>query len=109
MLIGVDEAGRGPVLGSMFVAAVGVDTRDDLPEGIRDSKQLSTEQREALAQALETIDSITIHAEEVPAAEIDAPRANLNALTVEAAARAIRAVMSDPSGEVECFLDACDV
>lgn len=44
---GVDEAGRGPWAGPVSAAAVILD-RDDLPEGIDDSKVLTAERREAL-------------------------------------------------------------
>jgi len=36
MAFGVDEAGKGPVLGSMFAAAVAGDPAD-LPDGVADS------------------------------------------------------------------------
>ncbi|MFB6076587.1 MAG: ribonuclease HII, partial [Candidatus Nanohaloarchaea archaeon] len=43
-VLGIDEAGRGAVLGSMFVGGVVVD-EDDLDEladlGLKDSKKLS--------------------------------------------------------------------
>jgi ribonuclease HII len=44
-MIGVDEAGKGPVLGSMFIVGVKADT---LPDGIKDSKKLSDKQREEI-------------------------------------------------------------
>lgn len=45
---GVDEAGRGPLAGPVFAAAVILDP--DAPiEGLRDSKKLSAPRREALA------------------------------------------------------------
>ena len=45
---GVDEAGRGPIAGPVFAAAVILDPGRSI-EGIRDSKQLSERRREALA------------------------------------------------------------
>ena len=104
MQFGVDEAGRGPVLGSLFVAAVRADS-DDLPAGIDDSKRLSPARREALATDLRADSQVTIAIEEVPVDAIDDPETNLNALTVAAAARAIdRVVENGLSGVV----DACD-
>jgi ribonuclease HII len=44
---GVDEAGRGPLAGPVFAAAVILD-RERPIEGLRDSKRLSALQREAL-------------------------------------------------------------
>jgi ribonuclease HII len=45
---GVDEAGRGPLAGPVYAAAVILDPQCPV-EGLRDSKQLSPLQREALA------------------------------------------------------------
>ena len=44
---GVDEAGRGPLAGPVFAAAV-ILNPDDIPKGIDDSKKLSEKKREAL-------------------------------------------------------------
>ncbi|UOO82297.1 ribonuclease HII [Uruburuella testudinis] len=45
---GVDEAGRGPLAGSVFAAAVILPPEPDLP-GLTDSKKLSEKKRDALA------------------------------------------------------------
>lgn len=47
-IAGVDEAGRGPLAGPVFAAAVILDVRRPI-RGLRDSKQLDPEEREALA------------------------------------------------------------
>lgn len=47
-IAGVDEAGRGPLAGPVFAAAVVLDARRPI-EGLADSKQLTPEDREALA------------------------------------------------------------
>jgi ribonuclease HII len=44
---GVDEAGRGPLAGPVVAAAVVLD-RDQIPDGIADSKALDAEQRRSL-------------------------------------------------------------
>ena len=44
---GADEAGRGPLAGPVVAAAVILDA-ENIPEGIRDSKQLTQSRREAL-------------------------------------------------------------
>jgi ribonuclease HII len=46
-IAGVDEAGRGPLAGPVVASAV-ILRQDDIPEGIRDSKQLTANQRERL-------------------------------------------------------------
>lgn len=51
VIAGVDEAGRGPLAGPVVAAAVILDP--DRPiEGLRDSKKLSPERRERLAQEI---------------------------------------------------------
>lgn len=47
-LAGVDEAGRGPLVGAVVTAAVVLDPARPVP-GLADSKKLSTRRREALA------------------------------------------------------------
>jgi ribonuclease HII len=51
VVCGVDEAGRGPLAGPVYAAAVVLDPRRPI-EGLRDSKQLTAAQREALAAAI---------------------------------------------------------
>jgi len=48
---GVDEAGRGPLAGPVFAAAVVLDPARPIA-GLRDSKQLSPARRDALAEAI---------------------------------------------------------
>lgn len=50
-LAGVDEAGRGPLAGAVFAAAVILDPARPI-SGLADSKQLSARRREVLAQAI---------------------------------------------------------
>lgn len=103
MEFGVDEAGRGPVLGSMFVACVRADAT--LPDGIDDSKRLSPARREAVATDLRATEGISVAMVEVTPTEIDDASTDMNELTIEAAAEAIdRVVETGCSGMV----DACD-
>ncbi|WP_256685746.1 ribonuclease HII [Halococcus qingdaonensis] len=100
-MFGVDEAGRGPVLGSLFVACVSADAT--LPDGIDDSKRLAPARREALAAELRADEQVTIAVSEVTPTEID--DGSLNALTAAAMADTIdRATATGESGVV----DACD-
>jgi ribonuclease HII len=48
VVAGVDEAGRGPLAGPVFAAAVVLDPRRPIP-GLADSKQLAPAERERLA------------------------------------------------------------
>jgi ribonuclease HII len=55
LLLGIDEAGKGPVIGSMFVAGMVIDEEKlfDLSAiGVKDSKQLTPERREILAKKI---------------------------------------------------------
>src|SRR5512137_515337 len=55
LLLGVDEAGKGPVVGSMFVAGLVIDEEklfDLAAMGVKDSKQLAPERRETLAKKI---------------------------------------------------------
>jgi ribonuclease HII len=103
MRLGVDEAGKGPVLGSMFAAAVRTDS-GALPAGVDDSKTLSSRCREQLAWAVhDAADAVAVV--EVPVERIDDPETDMNALTVTAHAKALAAVAEDGD---EGFADAAD-
>ncbi len=107
--VGVDEAGKGPVFGSMFAAAVYVTERSHLPDGIADSKRLSPTRREELAATIRADDRIRIGVAEVPTARIDDPATDMNALTVDAHARAIDDAVDGRADEaVRGLCDACD-
>lgn len=51
LVCGVDEAGRGPIAGPVFAAAVLLNPRRPI-DGLKDSKLLSAARREALAQSI---------------------------------------------------------
>ncbi len=51
LICGVDEAGRGPLAGPVFAAAVILDPAAPI-DGLRDSKKLSAARRERLAQQI---------------------------------------------------------
>ncbi|SNZ15857.1 RNase HII [Natronoarchaeum philippinense] len=102
---GADEAGRGPALGSMFVAAVAVDDRDAIPAGVDDSKKLSRARRDDLAAALRDDDRVRASVVEVPTERIDDPATDMNALTVDAQSTALDAVVEAGQSGV---VDACD-
>ena len=83
MFCGVDEAGRGPVMGPLVVGAVYVDDDAALRElGVKDSKKLSPKRREELYDKIidvaEGYSIITLSAE-----EIDAKRARMSLNMVE--------------------------
>lgn len=90
---GVDEAGKGPVLGSMFAACVVVPESGVLPAGIDDSKRLSPSRREELDAAIRGDDHIAVGLAEITTEEIDDPATDMNSLTVKAHAQAIEQVL----------------
>jgi len=103
MQLGVDEAGKGPVLGSMFAAAVRADPTD-LPADVGDSKDIAPERREELAVAIhEVADAVAVA--EIPVERIDADDTDMNALTVAAHAEALRGVAHEDD---EGYVDAGD-
>lgn len=106
VVVGVDEAGKGPVLGSMFAAAVRVLSPDQLPSGVADSKALSPTRREALASDLRADDRIEVGIAEITAAKIDHQGTDMNTLTVDAHATAIQKV---DLAEAAAIVDAADV
>lgn len=70
VVVGLDEVGRGPLAGPLAVGAV-VLPESPLIEGLNDSKQLSPERREAIAEQVKH-DAIAWCVEYVAPAEIDA-------------------------------------
>ncbi|MDD1659484.1 MAG: ribonuclease HII [Methanomicrobiales archaeon] len=104
MICGVDEAGKGAVLGPLVVAAVAcVSDEEARAVGARDSKTLSPRRREEIYAGITARFSVATRI--LTPGEIDArPRASLNTCI----ARAHAAVVSDLSPEL-AILDACDV
>jgi ribonuclease HII len=93
MRVGVDEAGKGPVLGSMFAAAVVAD-QAALPAGVGDSKSIPQERRERLAAQIRA-SAKAVAVAEIPVARIDDPETDMNTLTVAAHAQALGQVATD--------------
>ncbi|WP_284010559.1 ribonuclease HII [Haloarcula pelagica] len=99
MPFGVDEAGKGPVLGSMFAAAVRADP-GTLPDDVGDSKDIAPVRREELAATIRGRAAVGVA--EVPVERIDDPETDMNTLTVGAHADALSAVARDGlSGRVD--------
>ena len=105
-VVGIDEAGKGPVIGSMFAAAVRVTDPAALPDGLDDSKSLAPERRAAFDAALREDDRVTVAVVEVKPDRIDDDGTDMNTLTVDAHARALSDLAS-PGDRV--ILDAGDV
>ena len=76
MIGGIDEAGRGPVIGPMTVAGVAVEDEAYLMEiGVKDSKKILPHKRAELAQIIK--DNYKTETVVVPAVEIDTLRTQM--------------------------------
>ena len=105
MICGVDEAGKGSVLGPMVVAAVGVRSADIFSDlGLKDSKQLTPKERERLFDLIRK--RCRVATVVIPAEEIDAIRweMTMNACVARAHAQVIRKLSPGTA-----YVDACDV
>lgn len=104
MICGVDEAGRGPVLGPLVVCAVAVDSDGQLRKlGVRDSKKLSPAKREQLAPKIRKVARIELI--EVQAEEIDALRSKMTMNELEAV---VFAQLIDRISPETAYVDAAD-
>jgi ribonuclease HII len=90
---GIDEAGRGPLAGPVYAAAVILDP-EDIPEGITDSKALSAVRREMLASLIEQR-ALAWAVAWASVAEID--RINILQASLLAMRRAVEALALAPS------------
>lgn len=93
LLAGVDEAGRGPLIGSVVAAAVILDPQQPIV-GLDDSKKLTDKKRQALAIEIKQ-KSLAWSVAEASAAEID--ELNILQASLLAMQRAIDAL--SPAGE----------
>ncbi len=77
MICGIDEAGRGPVIGPMVIA--GVKTNDDadlIDMGVKDSKRLAPSKRRELKEKIERASEFTLRV--IPAENIDSLRKSMS-------------------------------
>jgi ribonuclease HII len=108
MLVGIDESGRGPVLGPLIVCGVSVtEHNNEQLESLqlRDSKKYSRSKREELASALLSL--VECEYAEIPASSIDIQRCHktLNDIEIDLFSR----VLSRFSHARTIIVDACDV
>jgi len=105
MICGVDEAGKGPVVGPLVVAAVAVNNAKDIANlGIKDSKQLTKSKRKELANLIKKKFNFAIEIIEPRIVDEYRRRNKLNELNREAFERLISKL--DPN---VAYVDAADV
>jgi len=107
MLCGVDEAGRGPVLGPMVVAGVAIIPQDEaelVKLGARDSKRLTPGRREQLAKAIKQRWPFKLVV--MPAEDIDLLRQEMTMNQMEA--RVFAGVIDSLVDVTHAFVDAAD-
>ena len=105
-MFGLDEAGRGPVLGSLFVGFVDAPT-EALPDGLDDSKNLSGETISTLATMLYNDSDVRTSVEEITVETIDAGEGDITSLTINRMAALISGCASSDRGVVDaCHADA---
>ena len=105
MICGVDEAGKGPVIGPLVVAAVAVKNAKDIQElGVKDSKQLTPVKRRELSNIIKDKFDYTI--EIIEAEKVDEYRKQnkLNDLNREAFEKLISKLNPNVA-----YVDAADV
>lgn len=104
MIVGIDEAGRGPVIGPLVICALGVEDEVKIAFVKKDSKKLTPRQREAYAREIEKLGKVSLV--EVWPEEIDYLRKNLTINEIEVQKMACAAIKL---GKVEkIYVDACD-
>lgn len=108
LLLGADEAGKGPVIGSMFIAGLVIEEErlfDLAAFGVKDSKALSPAKREILARKIAGV-ATDSYIQEVPPMVIDELRhvMTMNDLMVRSFASVVQRLHAD-----RAILDAADV
>lgn len=118
LVLGIDEAGRGPVVGSLFIAGVMIDESmdDKLREiGVKDSKLLSHKKRMALEKEIKKIAKnfkvIKVLPKEIDAAVDSDDGTNLNWLEARKQAEIInelkpdKAIIDCPSPNIRAYTE----
>lgn len=103
-ILGIDEAGRGPVLGPLVIAGVLCEDQEPLRSlGVRDSKKVTPPRRRGLAQEIERLAEVKVL--RMSAAELDLARddASLNLVEARKFAELIRDMAPD-----EAIVDCAD-
>jgi len=109
LILGIDDAGRGPVLGPMILAGVLIEEKDNgiLQEwGAKDSKLLTPKMRKEVKEKI--ISQYKYHIEQSEPIEIDESD-NLNYLEAIKAAKIINKLTEDLNENVKVIIDCPSV
>jgi ribonuclease H2 subunit A len=116
VIMGIDEAGRGPVLGPMTYGAAFWSPDDDslIPKGFNDSKVLTGDTRSALFDKTLKTPQIgfllrILHASEISRNMLRTEPYNLNAMSHDAAIEMIRAVLDAGVKIDTCYIDTVGI
>jgi len=115
VIMGIDEAGRGPVLGPMtYGAAFWLPDSTDIPQGFNDSKQLTSDKRALLMEQILSSESIgfvlrVLHASEISRNMLRRAPYNLNAMSHDAAIEMIWAVLNAGVKIDTCYIDTVGI
>ncbi|MEM4722074.1 MAG: ribonuclease HII [Candidatus Methanomethylicaceae archaeon] len=99
LVAGIDEAGRGPVIGPMVIAGVLIEDERvhvlyDL--GVRDSKRLTPQRREKLyPEILKEVKSYHVEVVDAKVIDLERGRKNLNVIELEGMAKIISKLRPD--------------
>lgn len=105
MICGVDEAGRGPVMGPLVVCALMVESDSELVKlGVKDSKLLSPKRREELEPKIRKLARVELA--EIQPEEIDMLRKHMSLNEIEA--RTFAALIERLTPSI-AYVDAADV
>ncbi|MBU2052957.1 MAG: ribonuclease HII [Nanoarchaeota archaeon] len=113
LILGIDDAGRGPVIGPMILAGCLLDksTEDELKKlGVKDSKQLTPKRREFLAEVIrekvEAFEVVIIYPDEIDSENSNGTK--LNELEAFACARIINKI-NKGFGKMKVIVDCPSV
>jgi ribonuclease HII len=108
VIVGIDEAGRGPVIGPMVVCGVAVSEKKLKKVesmGLKDSKLLTPKKREEFAIKIKEVcehELVVVGPERIDSRALD--ETNLNELEVECFSNILKALRPSVA-----YVDACDV
>ncbi len=108
LIIGIDDAGRGPLIGPMVLAGILIEKKDELflkDLGVKDSKKLTPEKRYSIVEHLKKYKH---HVELTFPEEIDSRLKmgiNLNRVEAIKAAKIINELLKDANEKIKIIID----